>query len=130
MTHHIVWTHDRDHVEARATCDDPECLNRYVCIDGECETYYGVRREPDGSVTHKQWDDDERQVVNRHRMEKTDDCSVLDFLNADTYMIPELTTDDAAPFEIARTPIDLEWQGDDGVLWKPTSSDASTGPGA
>lgn len=125
MTHHIVWTFEGDHVDTHAECDDPECLNRYVCSDGECEVYYDVLRGDDGAVTHAQWDDGTRAIIERHRMERTKDCAALDYLNADPGIINELAvfTDD---FEIGRTSVDLEWQGEDGVLWKriPLSVDA------
>lgn len=101
-----------------AICDDPDCLNRYVCADSPCEVYFDVRRESNGTVTHKPWED-EHPAINRHRMEKRADCSLLDFLNADRGMITELNEGDQE-FVIGRTTIDPVWQGEDGALWKAT----------
>lgn len=81
MTHHIVWTYQNQQIEAEATCDDPECLNRFVCAEAPCEVYYDVRREDDGTVTHKPWED-EHPAINRHRMENSRDCAFAEFLNA------------------------------------------------
>ena len=119
MTHKIVWSFERDHVAASVVCDDDDCLSRYVCDDGEgmCETVYDVRREPDGTVTHAQWDDDFRQIINRHRMVREDYCNEVEFLNADPELIPELV-ESPVEFVIGETTIEPIWDGD-GVVWRP-----------
>lgn len=125
MTHHIVWTFDDNDIEQAATCDDPECIHRYVCIDGACEVYYDVKRADDGTVTHKQWDDDDRPIIQRHRMENRDECMLLDYLNADPWVLRELN-DGHQKFEIGRTEIEPVWQGEDGALWRARTSSASS----
>ena len=111
--HEIVWTFDGDHVTQEAVCSDEDCISRYTCPE-PCEVLYDVRREPDGTVTHKPWDDG-WPAINRHVMEKTDFCNVADWLNADPWLIPELA-ETRESFEIARTAIDPVF--DDGVTWK------------
>lgn len=123
--HSIVWTFERDHVEARAVCGDEECLSRYTCPEPGCELLVDVRREADGTVTHKPWED-EHPAINRHVMEKQDYCNALEYLNADTYVLPELVDGDGlTEFEIGRTPIELSWQGEDGLLWRVPKSGGS-----
>lgn len=122
MSHSIVWTFENDSVEGKAVCDDDECLNRYRC-GPDCEVYYDVRRDPDGNVTHAPWDDENRQAIQRHVMEKDTTCSVCEFLNADPWILKELN-DGHQSFEIASTPIVPVWDGD-GCLWRvPEPSDA------
>lgn len=125
MSHSIVWTFERDHVEARAVCGDEDCLLRYTCPEPGCDLLFDVRREADGTVTHKPWED-ERPAINRHVMEKQDYCNALEYLNADTYVLPEIVDGDGlTEFEIGRTRIELSWQGEDGLLWRVPKSGGS-----
>lgn len=122
MTHYIEWEFEDSGVDARGVCDDEDCIERYVC-EHACEFVSDMRREADGSVTHGRWtesDDDPR-----HNMVKADSCNVVDFLNADTYMIPELTDSNGFRFVIGRTPITEVWQGEDGLTWKPRESQSA-----
>lgn len=122
MSHEIIWKFDNDHVEATATCTDEECLSRYTC-EQECELYYDVRREPGGTVTHAQWDDDYRQIVNRHRMVRADECNVVTHLTVDPSLIPELA-ESGTSCEIGRTSIEPVWEHDY-VLWRIPESGGS-----
>lgn len=79
-----------------------------------------ARREADGTVTHKPWDDEDIPVINRHLMEKADYCNIAEWLNDDPSLIPELV-DGRHCFEIGRTSFEPVWQGEDGVLWKPSA---------
>jgi hypothetical protein len=119
--HSIVWTFDRDTVTAKAICEDEDCINRYGCVE-ECEVIYDIRRDESGA-THGVYDwEGEIKPHLRHEMTKGTFCNVVEYLNADPSLIPELH-DGPESFEIGRTAIEPAWQGDDGVLWnRPTPS--------
>lgn len=112
-THEIVWKFDRNTVNARAVCNDPDCEHRYRCAES-CELIFDVTKHVDGyrhPVTNSStgiW----------HEMYKTDECGFLEWLDADPGIIPELCALSNDTFEIGRTAVLPEWQGEDGVLWK------------
>ena len=119
--HSIVWTLERDFVTSKAICEDDNCLDRYACAE-ECEVVYDVRRDAagvtHGGVTHGVYDwDGVLKPRLRHEMRKGDHCNVVEFLNADQYIIPELN-ENQDTFEIGRTAIEPVWHGEDGVTWK------------
>lgn len=114
--HSIVWTLERDYVTSKAECADDNCLDRYTCTQ-ECEVVYDVRRDSTG-VSHGLYDHEgDFKPHLRHEMRKGDHCNVVEFLNADQYIIPELN-ENRDTFEIGRTAIEPVWQGEDGVTWK------------
>ena len=115
MSHEIVWEFFIDGVRATAECTDDDCISRYECTE-ECEFYYDVRREADGTVTHKPWAD-EIPAINRHPMQKSDSCNVVEWLNADSSLIPELA-EAHYTFEVGRTSFEPIWHGEDGITWK------------
>jgi len=116
MTHHIVWMLERDHVTASAVCGDEDCISRYTCKK-DCEMLYDVRRDESG-VSHGLYDwDGEIKPHAQHAMVKDDHCNVVEFLNAETGMLPELQ-EDGQTFEVGRTAIEPVWHGEDGVTWK------------
>ena len=114
MTHELVWTLEHQSVVGMIVCGDTDCIYRYTC-EFDCEWLYDVKRAEDGSVSHDPSPYDEEKRM-RHAMTRGDECNFALFLNEDTYMIPELF--DGTHLEIARTPIEPVWQGEDGALWK------------
>lgn len=124
MTHHIVWEMDRDHVSARAACDDEDCISRYIC-DEDCTSIFDIQRHEDGTVDHGTWNDLGDELTGpRHPMYKADFCNVVEYLEADPSLIPELS-EDLETFEIGRTAIEPVWQGEDGLTWRrPQPADA------
>lgn len=114
--HEIVWSLDADHVTSTVVCLDEDCIHRYVCPEA-CEVIYDVKRAGE-VVTHGLLDwEGEIKPHRRHEMVKEAHCNLVEFLNADRYLIPELY-DGGDKFEIGRTPIVPVWQGEDGALWK------------
>lgn len=111
--HEIVWEFDRDMVNARAVCNDPDCVHRYSCTEG-CELLFDVQKHGDG-YRHPVTDS---PTGIWHDMTKGDECSFVEWLEADRYLIPELAADRTTTFEIGRTAVLPDWQGEDGVLWK------------
>jgi len=116
MTHHIIWTLDGDYIQGAVTCDDEDCISRYTCKQ-ECEMLYDVRRDQSG-VSHGLYDwEGEIKPHERHSMVKDDHCNVVEFLNAEPSLLPEMQ-EDGKTFEIGRTAIEPVWHGEDGVTWK------------
>lgn len=114
--HEIVWELNGGSLASSAVCNDDDCLNRYVCTM-QCELVHDVRRD-DWGVTHGLYDwEGEVKPHTRHKMEKVDYCNIVEFLEADPYVIPELQETEER-FEIGRTAILPVWQGEDGLLWK------------
>jgi len=123
MTHHIVWTLERDHVTASAECSDTDCISRYTCTE-DCEILYDVRRDVSG-VSHGLYDwEGEIKPHERHAMVKDDSCNVVEFLNAEPSLLPEMQ-EDGKTFEIGRTAITPVWHGEDGVTWNRAAGSES-----
>lgn len=125
MTHHIIWTLKGDYVEGAVACDDEDCISRYACTQ-ECEILYDIKRDGAG-VGHGLYDwEGDIKPHERHAMTKGDFCNVVEFLNSDPSLLPELQVD-GETFEIGRTPIDVAWQGEDGALWSRATTPAPAG---
>jgi hypothetical protein len=121
--HTIVWKLENDYVTQIAVCNDDDCLSRYGC-DHDCEVLYDIRRDDTG-VSHGLYGhDDEIKLHLRHDMTKGSYCNVVEFLNAEPSMIPELH-EDSTTFEIGRTRIDPVWHGEDGVTWQHRNAGTS-----
>lgn len=115
--HEIVWTFERDYVDAWVACNDEECVYRYLCPQ-ECEIIYAPRRLEDGRVVHSTWNESGDDLTGEpHEMVKGGVCEVVEALHADTTLIPELS-EGRETFELARTPFTPVWDPDDGVRWK------------
>jgi hypothetical protein len=116
MSHHIVWTLERDYTQGAVACDDADCISRYECTQ-DCEVLYDIRRDESG-VSHGVYDwEGEIKPHTRHEMTMGDFCNVVESLNADPSLLPELQ-DHPKTFEIGRTAIDVVWNGEDGATWK------------
>ena len=111
-THEIVWEFDRDRVNAKAVCNDLDCVHRYRCAES-CELLFDVTKHGNG-YRHPVTDS---PTSIWHEMYKGDECSFIEWLDADPGILPELCASKDM-FEIGRTAVLPEWQGEDGVLWK------------
>jgi len=124
MSHHIIWTLDRDYIQGAVACDDDDCISRYTCTLG-CEVIYDIKRDESG-VSHGLYDwEGDIKPYGRHEMSKDDCCHVVETFDADPSLLPELQ-EHPKTFEIGRTAIDVVWQGEDGALWKRTPTDAGS----
>lgn len=110
--HEIIWEFGRDSVSASAVCNDPDCVHRWTCNEG-CELLFDVTAHGDG-YRHPVTDS---PTGIWHVMVKDDECMFTTWLLADRSLIPELCAN-GDTFEIGRTSVLPEWQGEDGVLWK------------
>ena len=110
--HELVWEFTRDHVRAKAVCNDDDCAHRYRCAE-DCEQLFDVTKRGDG-YQHPVTDS---PTGLWHDMTKADECAFAEWLQIESDIIPELA-DGNPTFEIGRTAIIPVWQGEDGVLWK------------
>lgn len=105
--HKIVWTHVCDHVEGRAVCEAPEGSNCRVYCDQGCESY-SIERDEIGP--HHLVDTFDSEM--RHDMVPYDGCVVVDWLNAEPDVLPEMRVGGTGDFSLGETPIKPVWEGD------------------
>ena len=93
--------------QCEPVCHEPAGADCRLYCEAGCESWPPLTRHPDGSVTHLGSDGE------RHAMRPTTYCNAVEFMvNGDP---AEYGDDDhqTGPFEAARFPIELRWDGVD-----------------
>jgi hypothetical protein len=109
--HGLRWEWSNGYVEAIAYCtapDDAPC--HQACATPDCEGFDHWDGEPG------------------HDMRQVDYCNVVEWLNGDPGILPELNTKGTSAFVIAETPINPVWEGDF-YEWELAPATAERGEG-
>lgn len=106
--HQIEWTHCNDHVEAAATCQAQPGSDCRVYCDQGCESYSIERDERGPFHTVATLDD----LQHRHDLVPYDGCVVIDWLNAEPDVIPEMRVGSTDEVPIGCIAIKPVWEGD------------------
>lgn len=121
--HQLIWEYDSGHVEAQVICtaaDDADCKLAPTDPGCVCEEWVIERDEKGAFHTVTEYDDSgTHEVETRHAMAPSDECNATNYLDGS-----DLLEMGWGRFEIARTPIDLAWEGS-GYDW--TRADEPTG---
>lgn len=108
MIHEIVWKFDVDCVTQSISCHggpESKCRWKSTC---DCETFYGM--EVDAAGPHHLAYDDETDSDVRHAMAYGGECNVKLFLEEGGDIVESAIA--GTVFQIAATPVDVEWNGD------------------
>ena len=112
--HHVVWTFSYENVSGRMVCSaPPEAKCRWETTGCDCESLYGMDVDSGGPF-HLAYNDMDGTDT-KHQMKYGGPCQVCLFSNEED---ASMSAQRDVQFEVARTPVTPEWQGDY-FTWKP-----------
>jgi len=121
MTNHkLIYEHDRDQTCVRALCVADADANCRLRCPHDCE-WISIERDEHGpfhmvDTFDELFETNQEPLPVRHDLVSGPACHVVDWLNEDASLIPELN-DPYQRFEIGTIDIDVKWVNGDEIMW-------------